>query len=95
MPTIQPKILETPGAKLNGKKISGENISKIWVYLARLSPFLEILILENDFGWMESVHVLIALFALWLAEKSRVVFLNQLKLRLKPSVTWSHHFSRA
>ena len=36
MPTIQPKILETPGAKLNGKKISGEKISKIWVYLARL-----------------------------------------------------------
>ena len=95
MPTIQPKILETPGAKLSGKKISGEKISKIWVYLARLSPFLEILILENDFGWMESAHVLIALFALWLAEKSRVVFLNQLKLRLKPSVTWSHHFSRA
>ena len=74
MPTIQPKILETPGAKLNGKKISGENISKIWVYLARLSPCLEILILENDFGWMESAHVLIALFALWLAEKSRVIF---------------------
>ena len=27
--------------------------------------------------------------------KIRVIFLNQLKLRLKPSVTWSHHFSRA
>ena len=83
------------GSKVEWKENFREKISKIWVYLARLSPFLEILILENDFGWMESAHVLIALFALWLAEKSRVVFLNQLKLRLKPSVTWSHHFSRA
>ena len=57
MPTIQPKILEIPEAKLNGKKTSGEKNSKIWVYLARLSPFLEILILENDFGWMERAHV--------------------------------------
>ena len=39
MPTIQPKILEIPGAKLNGKKTSGEKNSKIWVYLAKLSPF--------------------------------------------------------
>ena len=30
--TIQPKILEIPGAKLNKKK-------KMWVYLARLSSF--------------------------------------------------------
>ena len=40
MPTIQPKILEIPRPKLNGrKKTSG----KIWVYLVRLSFFLEIL----------------------------------------------------
>ena len=43
MRTIQPKILEIPGAKLNRKKTSGEKFSKIWVYLARLSSFLEIL----------------------------------------------------
>ena len=44
MRTIQPKILEIPGAKLNGKKTSGrKKVSKIWVYLARLSSFLEIL----------------------------------------------------
>ena len=43
MRTIQPKILEIPGAKLNGKKISGKKFSKIWVYLAWLSSFLEIL----------------------------------------------------
>ena len=39
MRTIQPKILEIPGDQLNGKTTSGK---KIWVYLARLSPFLEI-----------------------------------------------------
>ena len=43
MRTIQPQNLEIPGAKLNGKKTSGEKISKIWVYLARLSSFSEIL----------------------------------------------------
>ena len=43
MRTIQPKILEIPGAKLNGKKTSGKKFSKIWVYLAWLSSFLEIL----------------------------------------------------
>ena len=37
--TIQPKILELSGTKLNGKKPSGKNVSKIWVYLARLSSF--------------------------------------------------------
>ena len=42
MPTIQPKILEIPRAKLNGKKTSG----KIWVYLVRLSYFF-LEILEN------------------------------------------------
>ena len=31
MRTIQPKILEIPGAKLNGKKTSGKKFSKIWV----------------------------------------------------------------
>ena len=35
-------ILEIPGAKLDGKKTSGKNFSNIWVYLARLSSFLEI-----------------------------------------------------
>ena len=35
MQTIQPKILEISGEKLNGKKA----FSKIWVYLARLSSF--------------------------------------------------------
>ena len=38
---IQPKILDFPGAKLNGKKTSGKKISKIWVYLARLPCFLK------------------------------------------------------
>ena len=38
--TIQPIILQIPGAKLPGK-----NISKIWVHLARLSSFL--IMLEN------------------------------------------------
>ena len=41
MQTIQRKIPEIPGAKLNGKKHPG-NFSKIWVYLARLSSFLGI-----------------------------------------------------
>ena len=39
MRSFQSKILEILGAKLNGKKTSGE---KIWVYLVRLPPFLEI-----------------------------------------------------
>ena len=43
MRTIQSKILEIPGAQLNGKKTSVKMFSKIWVYLARLSSFLEIL----------------------------------------------------
>ena len=43
MRTIQPKILEIPGAKLNGKKTYGTKFSKIWVYLARLSSLLEFL----------------------------------------------------
>ena len=65
MRTIQPKILEILGAKLNGKKTSGETFSKIWVLLARFSSFLEILenalflslllrIQTKRFGWMES-----------------------------------------
>ena len=40
MRTIQPKILEIPGDQLNGKTTSGK---KIWVYLARLSPFWKFL----------------------------------------------------
>ena len=44
MRAIQPKILEIPRAKLNGKKTSGrKKFSKIWVYLARLSSVLEML----------------------------------------------------
>ena len=43
MRTIQPKILEIPGDKLNGKTTSGKKISTIWVYLARLSPFWKFL----------------------------------------------------
>ena len=39
MRSFQSKILEILGAKLNGKKTSGK---KIWVYLVRLPPFLEI-----------------------------------------------------
>ena len=69
MRTIQPKILEILGAKLNGKETSGKTFSKIWVYLARFCSFLEIL--ENAvpfatgscqkfqtgrFRWMESAH---------------------------------------
>ena len=69
MRTLQPKILEILGAKLNEKKTSGKTFSKIWVYLVRFSSFLEIL--ENAvpfangscrkfqtgrFGWMESAH---------------------------------------
>ena len=42
MRTIQLKILEIPRAKLNGKKTSGNEFLKIWVYLARLSSVLEI-----------------------------------------------------
>ena len=40
MQTIQPKIL---GGKLNGKKISGKNFPKIWVFVARSSSVLEYL----------------------------------------------------
>ena len=43
MRTIQPKIPEIPEAKLNGKQTPGKNFWKIWVYLARLSSFVEIL----------------------------------------------------
>ena len=35
----KPKIFEIPGAKLNGKKTSWKNFSKIWAYLGRLSYF--------------------------------------------------------
>ena len=41
--TVQPKIPEIPEAKLNGKQSPGKNFQKIWVYLARLSSFVEIL----------------------------------------------------
>lgn len=43
MRTIQGKILEIPGEKLNGKKTSKKKFSKILVYLVRLSCFSEIL----------------------------------------------------
>ncbi len=41
--TIQPKTPEIPEAKSNGTKSSRKLFSKIWVYLARLSSFPEIL----------------------------------------------------
>ena len=43
MRTIQGKILEIPGEKLNGKKTSRKTFPTIWVNLARLLSFLEIL----------------------------------------------------
>ena len=43
MRTIQGKILEIPGEKLNGKKTSRKTFPTIWVNLARLPSFLEIL----------------------------------------------------
>ena len=43
MQTIQPKILEIPRAKLNGKKISRKKLSEIGVYLVRLSSFWKFL----------------------------------------------------
>ena len=43
MQTIQPQNQEIPGAKLNGRTTSRKKFSKIWVYLARLSSFSEIL----------------------------------------------------
>ena len=43
MRTIQGKILEIPGEKLNGTKTSRKTFPTIWVNLARLPSFLEIL----------------------------------------------------
>ena len=43
MRTIQAKILEIPGEKLNGKKTSRKTFPTIWVNLAGLPSFLEIL----------------------------------------------------
>ena len=43
MRTIRPKILEIPGAKLNGKKNCGKTFPKIWVYLLRLAFFWKFL----------------------------------------------------
>ena len=43
MRTIQPQNQEIPEAKLNGRTTSRKKFSKIWVYLARLSSFSEIL----------------------------------------------------
>ena len=67
MRTIQPKLLEIPGANLNGKKTSGKKFPKIWGYLARLSgsiwkswkmlfhPLLEVAEIQIVlFGWIES-----------------------------------------
>ena len=47
MRTLQPKILEIPGAKWNGKKTPGKKFSKILVYFATLTSLMEIL--ENAF----------------------------------------------
>ena len=68
MRTIQPKILEIPGDKLNGKKTSRKKISAIWVYLARLSSFwkflkvlfhslLEVVENSNRKFWLNGVMV--------------------------------------
>ncbi len=43
MRTIHPKTPEIPEAKSNGTESSRKLFSKIWVYLARLSSFPEIL----------------------------------------------------
>ena len=43
MRTIQPQNQEIREAKLNGRTTSRKKFSKIWVYLARLSSFSEIL----------------------------------------------------
>ena len=43
MQIIQPKVLEIPGAKLNGKKTSGKNCRKFGEYLAKLSSFWQFL----------------------------------------------------
>ena len=46
MQTIELKILEILGEKLNGKKTAGKMFGKIWVYLVTLSSswkFLEML----------------------------------------------------
>ena len=43
MASLKKFYQEIPGAKLNGKKSSVKNFSRIWVYLARLSSFLEVL----------------------------------------------------
>jgi len=39
--TINPKIPELPGGKLNGTEIPGKKFPNTWVYLARLSFFPE------------------------------------------------------
>ena len=43
MASLKKFYQEIPGAKLNGKKSSVKNFSRIWVYLPRLSSFLEVL----------------------------------------------------
>ena len=43
--SVLPRMVIRQGAKLNEKKkkYSGKNFSKLWLYLARLSSFLDIL----------------------------------------------------
>ena len=67
MRTIQAKILEIPGEKLNGKKTSKKTFPTIWVNLARLPSFFRNFrkccyirywklpkIQTGYFGWMEN-----------------------------------------
>ena len=77
MRTIQPKILEIPGDKLNGKKTSGKKISAIW-YTSLGCPhfgnfwkccFIRYWKLSKiqtgSFGWMESWWFLHSVTLVW------------------------------
>ena len=83
MRTIQLKIPEIPEAKLNGKQTAGKNFWKIWVYLARLSSFVEIL--ENAFCYshLEVAENLKRMF--WLNGKSTVIAVHSDDLSLSRS----------
>ncbi len=68
MRTIQPKTPEIPGAKSNGTESFRKLFLKIWVYLARLSSFPEIL---EKTTILDSAHVPSAEnLAIWAAENS-------------------------
>ena len=81
MRTIQPKLLEIPGAKLNGKKTSGKKFPKIWGYLARLSGSVWK-------SWKMLFHPLLEV-----AESNRTFWLNW-KRPLISSTYWAYNRSR-